>query len=205
VYNVWGLMKIPKYRIKYQNRDFLADDAGSMIENITKYLTNRDKHIDIDEIRSHVNKNIKDSGPSDPQDIGGKLNKVAKKTLRYKEVMNGAQAILRVLGGDSVDQDEIKRRTRICRECPLKSLTSDCYGCGFASRLTGIINDIKSKFTGTFELSQDVKGSYCSVCSCALSVMIPSKMSAFDEDEEKQKSRPDYCWVKKGGTEYVQN
>lgn len=198
-----GIMKVPKYKIKYRNRSFLADSANEMIENIRKYFDKTGETFDLEEVKNHVNKNITESKTK--LDLGERLNKIFKGKLNYKDALHGANALIKVLGGDAVDQEEIKRRTRICASCPLKTLTTDCYACGFASRLTKIISDIKGKFTTQFELSSDVRGSYCDVCGCALSVMIPSKMSVFSEDADKQASRPNHCWVKKGGPEYVQN
>lgn len=198
-------MNIPKYEIKYKNRNFLADSKESMINNITIYLNGKGIEFDKNELKGHVEKSIKKNsaysgGYSDAQEK--RLNKVYKPRMTFKEVVNGAKALLGVSIGDSVDQDEITRRGRICASCPNKTLTTDCYGCGFASTLNKFIGGLKSLFSKEVSLNSDVKGSYCNVCSCALAIMIPSKLTAFNEDQDKQDKRPDHCWLKRDGENF---
>lgn len=121
----------------------------------------------------------------------------------FSEVVNGAKAVVNVIKGEVAPQEEISRRAMICTSCPLKKETTDCVACGFGSRLATFINRLKKEvFTEPYKIPNGIEREYCSVCSCSLAMMIPSKMSAFNEDENKQEKRPDYCWVKKTSPNY---
>lgn len=199
-------MNIPQYEIKYKNRTFLADDESSMLANIDKYLTSRNISYDLEECISHVRRNMRrNSAYSGGSSEERKLNKPHKAGLTFKTVVNGAKALLGVSLGHTVDDAESNRRGKICVACPKKKLTTDCYGCGFSSVLNKFINNLKSLFGKQVSLNPDLKGSYCDICDCALAIMIPSKISAFKEDKAKQDARPDHCWIKKGGFNYVED
>lgn len=197
-------MNIPKYEIKYKGKNFLANSKELMFANIEKYLGNRSIDFDKEELLGHINKNIKVNsafgGSSNTQEK--KLNKVYKPRLTFKDVVNGAKALLGLSIGDAVDQNEVTRRGRICASCPRMTLTTDCYGCGFAGTLNKFIGGLKGLFGKELSLNADVKGGYCDICSCALSIMIPSKLDKFNESEEKQSQRPDFCWLKKSSENF---
>lgn len=200
-------MNIPKFQIRYKNQNFFADSKELMIANICKYFDNRNISIDILEIKEHVNKNIQNSSLGNSVKIDEqekRLNKIFKGRLSFSNVVAGARAFLSVVGGSSVTQEEINRRSSICQGCVHKQVTTDCFSCGFGGTLNKFINEAKVRFGFGFELTQDAKKSYCEVCSCALSLMLPSKTSSFKtEDEDKQKARPDFCWVKKGSDNFI--
>lgn len=197
-------MTIPRYEIKYKGYNFLADSDQLMFANIDKYLTSKNISYDRDELLGHIKRNMRQnsafSGGTTAQEK--KFNKEYKKRLTFKDVVAGAKALLGVGLGNTVEQQEITRRGQICAGCPLAELTTDCYGCGFSRVLSKFINNLKTIIGKEVSLHSDIKGSYCSVCGCALSIMIPSKLDAFKEDQAKQDSRPDYCWLKKGGQNY---
>lgn len=198
-------MTIPKFEIKYKNYNFLAESKEAMYLNIKKFLDNKNIAFDEKELRAHLDKCLKvnsaySGGTSDAQEK--RLNKVYVPRLKFKDVVNGAKALLGTSLGHTVDQEEITRRGRICAGCPNKTLTTDCYGCGFAGTLNKFIIGLKSIFAKEVSIHPDVKGCYCNVCSCALAIMIPSELTAFNEDEEKQSKRPDFCWLKRSGDNY---
>lgn len=196
-------MIIPRYEIKYRNRNFLASSKEEMIQNISTYFSKKNEVIDIEMVKIHVNKNIKEN-PSSKPDSGEGLDKVHKPKLTFKEALAGSVALLKVVGGDTVSKEEIKRRSALCASCPLKTEVSNCWGCGFGKTLTRFISGLRNMFTGEVSLSRDVSSSYCGVCGCALATMLPSKMSSFNqESQEKQKERPNYCWVKQNSPNYV--
>jgi hypothetical protein len=197
-------MNIPKFEIKYKGYNFLADSEVLMFDNINKFLNNKKISYDRDELLLHIQKNLKpNSAFSGGESQSEKrLNKVYQKRLTFKDVVNGAKALLNTSLGNTVDQEEITRRGRICASCPRKQLTTDCYGCGFSRVLSKFIGNLKNIFGKEVSLHSDVKGSYCDVCGCALSIMIPSKLDAFNETQDKQDARPEYCWLKKNSPNY---
>lgn len=124
--------------------------------------------------------------------------------MNFAEVVTGAKAILDVTKGEVVEQSEITRRASICTSCPLSSTTTDCIACGFGSRLSKFISDLKTKvFESNYKVPNGMDRNYCKVCGCSLAMMIPSKMSAFKESDQKQAERPDHCWVKKTSINYI--
>lgn len=199
-------MNIPRYEIKYKSKNFLADSKELMFENIEKYLGKKGIAFDRKELLGHIDKNIRVNSAYSGGDIQEKrLSKIHKPKLKFKDVVAGAKALLGLTIGDAVDQTEITRRGRLCAGCPRMTLTTDCYSCGFAGTLNKFVNNLKGLFGKEVSIHSDVKGGYCDICSCALAVMIPSKLNKFHEDQDKQNQRPDHCWLKRGGTEYVEN
>jgi hypothetical protein len=126
-----------------------------------------------------------------------------KSQLKMAEVVNGAKAILNVAKGEVASQEEITRRASICTSCPMTSETSDCIGCGFGERLVAFTKKLRTDLFGaSYKIPNGMERLYCKVCSCSLAIMIPSKMSAFNEKDGKQAERPNHCWVKKESPNY---
>lgn len=199
-------MRIPRLQVKYRGKNFLGDSIEDLRNNINKYFRDRNVGIDSDEVDILLSKNVKKNGEGGKLDSGDKLNKVHKGRISFKSAVSGAKALLRNFVGDIVDKEEIKRRSSICSACKENIETTDCVACGFGGKLNSYINSLKQSFGGNeIKLSQSVKGRYCGVCNCALALMLPSKMDAFTESDDKQKSRPNHCWVKQTSSNYVPN
>ena len=172
---------VDKHALEQNIRDFFREKTpvdDNLVEIINKFSTGHK------EAESQVNKNIKG-------------DKKKNTRIAFKDAVNGATALLREATGDRVDQEEINRRAGICSGCELNSGTTDCYACGFGSRLSKWVNGLKKVFGKGFIIPNKLEGRYCEVCKCSLAMMLPSKMDAFHETDEKQSERPAHCWVKK--------
>lgn len=191
-------MDIPKYTVKYRGKKFMGNNEGDLYNNIISKFPDASE----DEVNRAISFKVQTKG------FMGDANKNTfiphkDRKISFKDALTGVQAIVKIVKGEFVDQAEINRRAILCTNCPQKSLTTDCYGCGFASRLTAYVNKVKKETFGTnFVIPNDLQGKYCGVCQCALLVMLPSKMSAFEEDAAKQDLRPKHCWVKKDSINY---
>jgi len=181
-------------KVKYRGKSFLGADEQVLYRNVIKYFPDADA----EEVRLAISKHS-----STPHFLGDTAKK-SKAKISFKEAKNGAAALLKVMVGETVPQIEINRRAAICNSCPNVSQTTDCVGCGFGKKLNNFISEIKKNvFKTNLDIPNGLKGSYCKVCSCALVMMLPSRMEAFNESEEKQAERPDFCWVKKTSQHYV--
>lgn len=125
-----------------------------------------------------------------------------KKKLEFKDYLHGAEALISVSAGNSVNQLEINRRASICQTCPRLEEVPGCMSCGFAGTLSNTINKIKRFFKASFEIPNNMGKHGCGVCGCSLAVMLPAKTSAFKKDDQAQ--RPDHCWVRKTSDNYIE-
>lgn len=183
-------------RLKYRGQVFLGNNKELLYDNIIEYYKNKTP-VDSD-LKRIIN--IHSTGHPQNKNIEGK--KKHKKKIYFKDAVSGAKAILSNAVGLVVSQDEINRRSGICQTCIMKDSTSDCMACGFANKLSGFMNRLKKSFGMGFVIPNNLDGTFCHVCSCALAIMLPSKLSAFNETPEKQAERPDHCWIKKTSSNY---
>jgi len=148
-----------------------------------------------DEILEKVKSSLKIESNNPPV---YKDQKIIKK-LTLKDYMSGASALVNVAIGSSVSQEEINRRAVICTNCPKVTEIPGCHGCGLAAAVNETVNKVKKAFGGGFTIPNNLQFNGCGVCSCALSVMLPAKMSQF----KKEEVRPTHCWVNKKSPNYV--
>lgn len=158
--------------------------------------------------------NIKSQHPKDTRESINNFIKLRaresqmKEGIKFNQLIAGAEAVVNVTAGNIVDQGEINRRAGICSSCKIKDeegnfysgviSTNDCRACGFASRLSNWVNKIKKVFKANYTIPNGLQDKGCTVCKCSLMVMLPSRMSAFNYEKEKefQDKRPEHCWVK---------
>ena len=146
------------------------------------------------EIFERVNSAIR-VNPQEPPSY--KEQKIIKK-LSLKDYISGASALVSVAAGGAVSQEEINRRAVICTNCPKVTEIPGCHGCGLAAAVNETVNKVKKAFGGGYTIPNNLQFNGCGVCSCALSVMIPAKMSQF----KKEEVRPTHCWVNKKSPNY---
>ena len=146
------------------------------------------------EIFERVNSAIR-VNPQEPPSY--KEQKIIKK-LSLKDYISGASALVSVAAGGAVSQEEINRRAVICTNCPKVTEIPGCHGCGLAAAVNETVNKVKKAFGGGYTIPNNLQFNGCGVCSCALSVMIPAKMSQF----KKEEVRPTHCWVNKKSPDY---
>lgn len=151
------------------------------------------------EALEYVKKTLRrsDESPSSYQPPASK-----KKKLGFSDYLHGAEALVNVSAGNTVDQLEINRRAGICQFCPKLEEVPGCMSCGFAGTLSNALNKIKKAFDSGFEIPNNMSKHGCGVCGCSLAVMLPAKTSAFKETD--QNLRPDHCWVKKKSNNYIE-
>ena len=193
-------MHIKKLRLNYDSVVYLGDNMEELARNIKKDFPKKSDHEIEGIVLSLKRKN--DNIISSPN-----VYKVAdkhKETLGVSlgDAKKGAMAILSGITDGYVDQEEINRRAIICTGCPNKNMTSGCRSCGAGKAITSFVNSVKKMFGKGFTIPNNLDQFYCKSCSCSLVPMLPSKMSAFRESPDKNKSRPAFCWVNKESINY---
>ena len=126
-----------------------------------------------------------------------------KKKVGIADAVVGAKALLRFTSGEAVSGSEMERRASICSQCPHISLISGCRSCGAAGAIAKLLNAVRAAHKLQYPIPVSVKEKYCSVCDCSLALMVPSKISAFAENDEKNGKRPDNCWIKRTSQNYI--
>jgi hypothetical protein len=132
-------------------------------------------------------------------------------SVSMSEAINGAKAILRLAAGQRVEDKEMERRASICKYaipggCPKLQTVSGCKACGTGAAISSFIGKLKGFFGGKkLEIPNNLSDRYCGVCGCSLAIMLPSKTEAFDFAKDNQKDRPSFCWIKKGGQNFVES
>lgn len=180
--------------VHYKGDKYLGDSSSSIANRIAS-----DCNIPLEEAMKYVASHVKDN----KNIIQSALEVFKKKTGKAKsfsDYINGAKALVNVIEGNTVTQEEINRRASICNNCPMKTQIPGCMGCGLAGRISNFINSIKKAFKSSFVIPNNLETKGCGVCNCALSVMLPSKMNAFSESDQQE--RPNHCWVKKTSPNY---
>ena len=182
-------------KVYYKGYNYKAEDNSSLIKRIAR----DNKKISVSEITSYVEENAKEYT----------LQEKEKNELTFKKMVAGASAIINVTKGSIVTQAEINRRASICQNCksnggPGVVSTGECRPCGFAARLATWINSVKKNFGKSFTIPNNFEDKGCGSCLCALAVMLPSKMSAFDYEKDSVNARPDHCWVKKTSNNFIE-
>jgi hypothetical protein len=102
------------------------------------------------------------------------------------------------LGTPLVEQKEADRRAAICVSCPLNVAVSGCASCHkIASMITGAV----AKKRG----AHDDHLRACAICRCSLKAMVwfPMEILRSNESADRQALRPDFCWVKENGPQYI--
>lgn len=182
-------------KVYYKGYNYKAENNESLVKKIAKEY----KKIKIKDIASYVEENAKEYT----------LEEKEKSELTFKKMVAGASAIINVTKGSVVTQAEINRRASICQSCKEKGgpgvvSTGECRPCGFAARLATWINNVKRDFGKSFTIPNNFEDKGCGSCMCSLAVMLPSKISAFDYEKDSQNTRPDHCWVKKTGNNFIE-
>jgi hypothetical protein len=120
------------------------------------------------------------------------------------DAFNGARAILRYVSGESTTPSEMIRRAKICEGCEKLSAISGCAACGAGRRIANIVNTIRAHKKSEVEVPRNVQNKYCGICSCSIPMMVLTKYKDFyRENETKNNSRPDNCWLKESSPNFT--
>lgn len=129
-----------------------------------------------------------------------------RKSVSFKEAMQAGKAALKIIKGVMVGNKEMERRYNICKSCPAISETSECFRCNRAKFLAEITHTLKGVFGEDVKLPGESKKFSCGVCGCSLSMLLPTKTADLHQDTPEQaERRPDFCWMSKGGPNYVES
>lgn len=202
----------------------IGSDLKTLVDNVLVYRRNNnikpdEYNITFNEVKRQSGRNSALLFRSKSRPIGiihEELKKAqsGRKSLSLSQVFHGAKAYISISKGDIVRQPEIDRRASICSGCIEISKTSDCYGCGAGKQLAINLSKLKQDTDSAFTVPSVVSPSgrtvdsiskfFCQICGCSLIALIISKMKHIrSEDDQTNSQRPDYCWMKKGGKNFV--
>ena len=127
--------------------------------------------------------------------------------ISFSDALRGAKAILNFSAGKVVESSEMSRRAHICSQCPMVAKNSDCATCKMGKTINNIVSGIR-KMAGrgiTYPSigGRRAKDTYCGSCGCAMLMMLPAKISCFSEPDEKNQSRPEMCWARRDGFNFI--
>lgn len=121
-----------------------------------------------------------------------------RKTLKISEMWHAGVALFKQGAGETVNQEENDRRSKICRNCPFKDTVSNCIPCGGGDKLTGLINGFRRKFRVVLRIDREIKNKYCKACGCSLTLLCLTKKEFLPkETPEENRARPIRCWMRK--------
>lgn len=171
--------------------------VGENYEKIAKRICRDYPNLKYDEILQLVRSNSRDNKITPSVYSAPPSRK--KKSL--KDYLTGASALISVSFGGNVEQEEINRRAIQCSNCPKREEIPGCMSCGFAGVLSNSLNKIKKAFGCGFVIPNGLDKNGCGVCDCALSVMLPAKMSSFKKDDSNE--RPIKCWANRNSDNFI--
>jgi hypothetical protein len=118
--------------------------------------------------------------------------------MRPEDILNGAKAMLKVMSGEIVSQEEILRRSEICKKCPKLEYMKGCMSCGAGKVVSALYEKSRAFFKGKrYEIPVELKKANCGVCKCYLSNMLPARLEDFHADTaQRAEIRPNACWLK---------
>lgn len=126
-----------------------------------------------------------------------------KPTIKIGEAWSAGMAILKQAQGDTVDQAEYDRRSKICAQCPMQTGIAVCMACGGAGKLSRLLGGIKKHIGQYIKIDERTKKSYCRVCGCSIPLLALTKTKYLPHEEAMQNfSRPVHCWMNKSSLNY---
>lgn len=181
-----------KYSFAWKGKleSFSNDDKNALIAMASEFF----KKNNINFSASDLSKGI---------DRQSKLT-TAKKTLSLRDVVSGANAVIKYMGGSSVSNNEIVRRSFICEMCPMIEKIGGCGPCGAAGKISSFVNAVRQKMGISIAIPNQTKNSYCGICGCSLALLVVTKKENFHQESlEENSKRPDKCWLKTTSTNFT--
>lgn len=107
--------------------------------------------------------------------------------MKPSDLAAAARAFVEATKGDVVSTEEISKRARICKACPLRVRTS---GVG---RVSQILGNIANKN----RLPSELKDYACSVCGCSMQLLLCAKNPHTDSEKERARRLKGNknCWL----------
>lgn len=126
------------------------------------------------------------------------------RSVSIQDAAKAATALIKIIPGDYVSQEEYQRRAKICATCPLRQRNSDCMGCGGSGRAARMLMSFRSKLGLGYKVDEKIARQFCGFCGCSLSLLMLTKIKNYKtEDEETNSSRPSHCWLRRNSQNYV--
>lgn len=130
-----------------------------------------------------------------------------KRSVDFRGAVNAAKSIVNISHGKVVSQEEMTRRASICSNCDLLSKNTGCGLCKFGAFITSTVNAIRKMSNRPISYPTirgiTARDANCNFCGCSHVMILPATMDCFNESEEKNLARPSFCWIKKGGINYI--
>lgn len=110
---------------------------------------------------------------------------------------NGLKTFTQWIAGGCkyVSQKEADRRALVCSRCYLNVNIEGCSGC--QQLVQEAIGDKKSKYDPALRS--------CAACKCFLRAKIHFPLKILDKSGVDQQLYPEFCWLKKGGHNYIEH
>jgi hypothetical protein len=108
-------------------------------------------------------------------------------------ILQGALAAIKAfteaVNGNVVSHDEVLRRERICKSCPMRKKVT-----GAPSKISRYLGMLASKH----RVPSEVHSYACNVCGCSLVLLLPATPADLHKDSpEEAEKRPKACWIPK--------
>lgn len=130
--------------------------------------------------------------------------KTVRRSVSMTDAARAAKALVQVVRGGNVDQQEYQRRLDICNKCPLKSKVSDCMGCGASGKVSRFIMDFKSRLGLGYKIDTKDGAMFCKICGCSLSLLLVTQLKNYKTESDLENSkRPNACWLKRMSPNYI--
>ena len=133
--------------------------------------------------------------------------KIKTRKITFRDAVNAARALVQFTAGSVVEQDEMTRRAKICSNCDLVNKNVGCATCHAGAVLSQVVNIVRTAAKRGVHYptvaGAEAKDSNCGYCGCSSLMILPAKISVFNESEEKNAGRPDICWVKRDSPNYI--
>jgi len=183
------------FRFRGSRFGFEGEDAESIAQSVYAfYKVNDPQNLrTLSSYTSEISQKMREKRFIIPAFISKTKDILLGKKVTLGEAWHGAAAMIRLVIGDYVPQEEINRRSEICNNCPKKSKVSTCMTCGGGRLVANQLSKLRAKG----RVPDSVASHFCGVCDCALAPMVLSKPENFlKETNAKTSERPDDCWVK---------
>lgn len=172
------------------------------------YNTVLKQHVEVEKTKSQT----PPGSGEHPDAKGVKMHPGLARRLTATEAFNAGKALVKMnLMQKTVDQLEVTRRGDICRQCPKLADTSDCGQCAGARRkLAALAARATSLFQKKLKLGmfggKKPINSYCGVCGCSMQTLLPVRIQDYKPAAFlKPEDRPDECWLRKDGENFIES
>lgn len=126
------------------------------------------------------------------------------RSVSIRDAASAAKALMKIIHGEYVNEEEYKRRLSICSSCPLRQKNSDCMGCGGSGKAARNILEFRAKLGLSYNIDSNTGSHFCGFCGCSLSLLLVTKVENYKKEEEEiNNQRPGHCWLRKTSINYV--